>query len=228
MSKATIYIVGGGKGGVGKTMTSMTLLDWLLNDKKNKAVTLIETDDSNPDVYKSYEKTEAVEKHVINLDTESGWITLMNQMPNWAKENKQVVINTAARATPVLSKNINDLHKGADQLNITIHFLWPINRQRDSLLLLNSVLKYAPTITTRTTVIKNLYWGNIEKFVLYDASEVVKKVKTIELPDLNDFVSDRIYIERLPLHDTEPFQFGERIALNRYRNNSYDQFNKLA
>jgi len=222
---ATIYIVGGGKGGVGKTMTSMSLIDWLLKHKENEKIILIETDDSNPDVFKSYEKVNEVEKQVINLDNEEGWITLMNQMPEWSENGKKVVINTAARATPSLSKYMNDFQDGANQLKIKMHFLWSINRQRDSLLLLNSVLKSATKLNT--TVIKNLYFGEADKFVLFDASEIAKKVNSIELPDLNDFVSDKIYIERLPLHATDSFQFGEGIALNRFRSSSYAQFNKL-
>lgn len=225
MSKSNIYIVGGGKGGVGKTLTSITLIDWLLNDKQAANVTLIETDDSNPDVYKAYQKTAEVKKEIINLDTESGWVKMMNMMPEWSKNNTQVVINTAARATPELTKYMPDMQAGANELKIKIHFLWPINRQRDSLLLLNNVLKEATSLDA--TVIRNIYFGDVEKYVLFEASELAKKVKAINLPELNDFVSDKIYTDRLPLSDVDKFLFGERIALSRYRNAAYEQFNKL-
>ena len=225
MSKSNLYIVGGGKGGVGKTMTSIALLDWLLHHKKFVNVTLVETDDSNPDVYKAYKKVEAVTSVVLNLDHEDGWVKLMNMMPDWSKSGAQIVLNTAARATPMLEKYMNDLQAGADELNIGLHFLWPINRQRDSLILLNGILKVAKL---NATVVKNLYFGSADKYVLFADSAVAKIVKTIDLPELNDSVSDKIYVDRLPLHETDKLQFGERVALSRFRNDAYLQFDKLA
>ena len=225
MSKANIFIVGGGKGGVGKTMTSITLIDWLLYDKQSANVTLIETDDSNPDVYKTYQKTDTVTKEVINLDAEAGWVKLMNNMPNWAKYNTQVVVNTAARATPKLIKYIGDVQSGANELKMQLHFLWPINRQKDSLILLHDVISKHKL---NTTVVKNLYFGEAGQFALFDTTEFTKNIKSIELPSLNDVVADRVYSDRLTLNDADKFHFGERSSLARYRASAYEQFNKLA
>ena len=222
--KATIYISGGGKGGVGKTMCSIALVDWLFNNDSNNAATLIESDNSNPDAFKVYETTQEVTKKVINLDTQNGWIALMNEMPVWAESAQQVVINTAARATSAIQANMNDFLTGAKELGIDMRMIWVINRQHDSLSLINNLLK---TVEINTTIVKNLYFGEPDKFILFDKSELKKKVKTIELPDLNDEVADKIYIERLPLHTTAKFQFGERIALQRFRNDVAEQFNKI-
>ena len=59
-----IYIVGGSKGGVGKSMVSMALVDYLRESKRK--VILVETDTSNPDVAKAYGPIMDVE--VIDLD----------------------------------------------------------------------------------------------------------------------------------------------------------------
>lgn len=222
--KSTIYISGNGKGGVGKTMLSIGILDWLNNNGTGNHVTLIESDDSNPDAFKAYESTLEITKKVINLDAQNGWISLMNEMPSWSESGEQVVINTAARSTEAIIKNINDLLMGAKELGIDIRLIWTINRQRDSLNLLNDLLN---SCDIDTTVVKNLYFGESYKFVLFDKSELKKKVKTIELPDLNDEITDKIYIERLPLHATDKFQFGERIALQRFRNEAAQQFEKI-
>jgi hypothetical protein len=224
MSKCNIYIVANGKGGVGKSLTSITLIDWLLHHKKSANVTLIESDDSNPDVWKTFKDVDTVNKLVINLDHEDGWVKMMNMMPQWSKSGTQVVINTAARATPHLEKFMADMQSSCDELKIALHLIWPINRQRDSLILLNGLLKKAKL---NCTVVKNIYWGASEKYVLFEDSAVSKLVKAIELPELNDFVSDKIYSDRIPLHVTDEFQFGERVALSRYRNAAYEQFNKL-
>lgn len=218
---ATIYIIGGGKGGVGKTMVSIAMVDWRGNEGAGNHVTLIETDDSNPDAYKSYEKTSEVTKKVINLDSQSGWINLMNEMPGWASSGEQVVVNTAARATTAIGNNLRDLLTGALELSIAVRMIWVINRQRDSLNLISNLLKI---VDVDTTIVKNLYYGDSNKFSLFDKSELKNRVRTIELPDLNDEVSDKIFNERLPLHEIEKFQFGQRVALQRFRSDAAEQF----
>ena len=53
--KDTIFYVGGGKGGVGKSIVSLTLVDYLITKySETKTVHLIETDESNPDVGRVY------------------------------------------------------------------------------------------------------------------------------------------------------------------------------
>ena len=47
-----IYWVGGGRGGVGKSVVSMALLDYLLG--KGVPTLFVESDTSHPDVYKAY------------------------------------------------------------------------------------------------------------------------------------------------------------------------------
>ena len=54
MSKALI-LVGGGKGGVGKSLFSMAVVDFL--ESTREAPFLIETDTSVPDVFKTYRET---------------------------------------------------------------------------------------------------------------------------------------------------------------------------
>ena len=69
-----IYIVGGSKGGVGKSMVSLALIDYLLNN--GKTVLLIETDNSNPDVHKALGAS--VQSRIIDPDEASGWVSLVN------------------------------------------------------------------------------------------------------------------------------------------------------
>jgi MinD superfamily P-loop ATPase len=47
-----MYYVGGSKGGVGKSLFSFALVDYLLNQERN--VLLVDTDTDNPDVYKAH------------------------------------------------------------------------------------------------------------------------------------------------------------------------------
>ena len=59
-----IYLVGGSKGGVGKSMVTMATLDYLLD--RGESVLLIESDTSNPDTWKAYK--DVTETELLNLD----------------------------------------------------------------------------------------------------------------------------------------------------------------
>jgi len=50
-----VIIVGGGKGGVGKSTVTLAIVDTLL--AADQPVLLVESDDSNPDVFKALNDT---------------------------------------------------------------------------------------------------------------------------------------------------------------------------
>ena len=67
-----IIMVGGGKGGVGKSTVVFSVVDFLLS--KGEKIVLVETDDSNPDTYKSLNKL--VTSELCNLDAEETFMTV--------------------------------------------------------------------------------------------------------------------------------------------------------
>jgi septum formation inhibitor-activating ATPase MinD len=90
MSKA-IYVVGGSKGGVGKSLVTMGLVHNLT--QRGEDVFVIDADTSNPDVFKSYENEVVCE--LVNLDEADGWIRFVNICDEY--KGSSVVVNTAAR-----------------------------------------------------------------------------------------------------------------------------------
>jgi hypothetical protein len=72
----SIFLVGGGKGGVGKSLFSMTVVDYL--DGTGGGPFLVETDTSVPDVYKTYKGE--VGGELVNLDEREGWIDLRTRL----------------------------------------------------------------------------------------------------------------------------------------------------
>ena len=86
-----IYWIGGSKGGVGKSMMTVVILDYLL--EQGEKVLLVECDTSNPDVWKAYGSE--MEGELIDLDEADGWIRLVNVCD--ADRSRVVVVNTAAR-----------------------------------------------------------------------------------------------------------------------------------
>lgn len=205
-----IIVVGGGKGGVGKSMVSMCLLDIL----REQSLIYIETDDSNPDVYKAVNGS--VTSHVINIDTESGYLRLGEVLET---ENPDyVVINTAARATQSLIEHSVLLSALATETGANLSMVWAMNRQRDGLELLKSFMDNR-TGYDAVYAVKNLYFGLPEKFLRYDNSKIKGKVnQTLELPELNDLLADKLVDERLPLWtDTKDLQTMQRSSLQKFR-----------
>ncbi len=137
MSKALI-LVGGGKGGVGKSLFSMAVVDFLESTKE--APFLIETDTSVPDVFKTYRET--IEGELVNLDEREGWIELVNLIES--RPESTIVINTGARNQTGITNFGRTLRKALPELKRKLGVFWLIDRKRESLELLSDFLRGAP------------------------------------------------------------------------------------
>ena len=219
-----IIIIGGGKGGVGKSMVTMATIDALLTD--NESITVIESDDSNPDVYKAVNGT--VHCEVCNLDDQSGYITLGEIIER--NKSEWIVVNSAARATSGLIEHSGLLADVVRELGRELIMVWSVNRQRDSLELLKTFLDKAKGYTETYAVI-NTYFGSPEKFQRYFAPATdadpnrppklrERVTGTIILPELNDNVADKLTDNRLALWTADAcgkLSIAERSALRQFR-----------
>ena len=212
-----IYWVGGGKGGVGKSMVSMALLDYLLG--KGVATLFVESDTSNPDVYKAYR--EAVPCELADLDRVDGWIQLVNTCDG--HRDKVVVVNTPARSNSGVAKFGSTLASSLPDLGRALVGLWAINRHRDSVELLKDFMDAMPEC--RVHVLRNLYFGDESKFELYATSKAVRPRvesaggKSVSFPDLADRVADDLYKERMTIAAAaETLPLGNRAELRRWKN----------
>lgn len=164
-----IYMIGGGKGGVGKSMITMAVLDQLL--ERGEDAMLIESDTSNPDVWKAYK--DVVRSELLHLDEADGWINLVNICDS--APDSVVVINTAARNNAGVSAYGETLNGTLAELKRTLITLWVINRQRDSLELLKEYMDAIPNSAVH--VIRNGYFGEEKKFELYNGSKLKATVE---------------------------------------------------
>lgn len=210
-----IYLVGGSKGGVGKSLVAMAVLDQL--QSAGRQVLLIESDTSNPDVWKAYR--EAVTCELVDLDEADGWIQLVNLCDQ--HRELDVVINTAARNNKGVAAYGMMLANTLGELQRELITFWVINRQRDSLELLK---EYLETIDgTKVHVIRNGYFGDEAKFELYNGSKVRQLVearggKSVLFPDLADRVSDDLYSKRMAIGTAlKSLPIGNRAELLRWR-----------
>jgi hypothetical protein len=154
-----IVIVSGSKGGVGKSLTTMALLDYFSTN--HRYTKLIDADTINPDVLRCYGKSS--EGEGIDLDDVEGWIRLVNICD--AAPFKTVVINTPAQSNAAVAKHVPILLDSLRELARPMITLWVINRQRDSLELLKDYMDH--TVGRTVHVVCNGYFGEQQKFELY-------------------------------------------------------------
>jgi hypothetical protein len=217
MNTPVLY-VGGCKGGVGKSMVASALVDYLSAREKN--VLLLETDNANPDVYKAHlpHENAALICKPVNLDFAEGWIELVN----FCDENPGhvAVVNSAARSNTGMEKYGATLKETLGELQRELTAFWVINRQRDSIELLRSFLDVFPE--ARMHVCRNLYFGEAEKFELYNTSKTRKNIEqkgvTLDFPSLADRVADKLYSGRLTIQTAlADLPLGDRAELKRWR-----------
>lgn len=220
---AHLYFIGGSKGGVGKSMVSIALCDYL-TQHKGQHIKLIESDTSNPDVGKIFAKDEKVEVISCRLDDADGWIELVNLCDG---NQDDVVVNSAARANEAIAEFGGTLIGSLDELKMDFTTFWVINRQRDSIELLKGYMESVPAGALH--VVRNMHFGAATKFELYNNSklkgEAEKRGSTIDFPDLADRVSDAMYSQRLSVaRGLEEMPLGNKAELKRWRNAAWQMF----
>lgn len=218
----TLFAVGGCKGGVGKTMVALALMDYLL--QRDRPVLLIETDTSNPDVWRIYGREEGVVAEALDLDRAEGWIDLINLCE--AHPERVAVVNTAARNNQGVAAHGATLNRALPELRRRLVTLWVINTQRDSVELLEDYLRTLPGAVTH--VICNTYFGSADRFGLYRALPASEDIarrggQVLALDRLADRVTQDLYCRRLSVARAlrrggpDALPLGNRAELERWR-----------
>jgi cellulose biosynthesis protein BcsQ len=107
---SSMYYVGGSKGGVGKSLLSFALTDYLLSQERN--VLLVDTDTDNPDVFKAHDTLELPNLFCMmnSLDDADGWADLLDTVQHYPAHT--AVINAAAR-TKTSTASYGEIMRGA-------------------------------------------------------------------------------------------------------------------
>lgn len=217
-----MFAVGGCKGGVGKSMVALALVDDLL--QRGERVLLIETDTANPDVWRMYAREAGVVAETLDLDQAEGWIDLINLCDGHPE--RVVVINTAARNHQGVAAHGATLNRALPELRRRLVTLWVINTQRDSLELLEDYLRSLPGAVTH--VVRNTFFGSPDTFGLYPTLAVSEDIarrggQVLTLDRLADRVSGDLYSRRLSIARAvqrggpDALPLGNRAELERWR-----------
>jgi MinD-like ATPase involved in chromosome partitioning or flagellar assembly len=210
-----IFLIGGGKGGVGKSLMSMTVVDYLSANQSEPF--LIETDTSVPDVYKTYQADTGGE--LVNLDEREGWIELVNLVES--RPESTFVVNTGARNQTGISNFGRTLSKALPQLKRKLVVFWMIDRKRESLELLSDFLEALPDAEVH--VVRNMYLGTERKFELYNGSKMRAAIeknggRSLNFPEVADRVTDAMNKGRLTIAKAaSELSLGDRMELERWR-----------
>jgi hypothetical protein len=220
-----IFFIGGSKGGVGKSVVSGALIDYLKT--QNIDPLLVESDTSNPDVWKTYQ--ESTKAHLLDLDKVDGWMALVDMAES--NPEQPFVISTASRNNIGVSKFGSTLNAAMGELNRKLIVLWVIDRNRDSLELL---LDFREVMTDATVhVVRNGHWGEAQQFELYEDSNLRKSIeatggKSVLFPGLADRVADRLKNQRMPIEvAAKELPLGNRMELLRWRGEAKKVFDEI-
>lgn len=210
-----IYMVGGCKGGAGKSVVSMAALDYF--QEKGEKVMLVETDTDHQDVWKCYKGEVPVEG--IDLDIDDGWIELVEL----CEKNPEsiVVVNTAARNSSAVEEFGAILENALKELGRKLITLWVMNGDIDGRLLLKRYMDALPS--SQVHVLCNRFHGPESKFEDWNNSEFKTKLeangsKTLPFPKLASRCADYLFNERYSVRraSTET-SIGIRAEFQRWR-----------
>ena len=235
MGKGTksLFYVTGGKGGVGKSMVAIALIDYLLF-KRQVSVGLVESDLTNPDVAKINE--DIVHKfECLDLDVAEGWIGLANCCERWSEQ--QIVVNTGARNLHGVKRH-GPIVQELSTIGRNFVTLWTINTQLDSLELLHDYREAmwndeAERPIGKIHVVCNSGVNYEENFGRYDRSDVAKKIsaeggKVVIFPTLAKLVADELFSERIAISEARnAIPYGNWAMLTRWRRHVWAAFAEL-
>ena len=214
-----VYWIGGGKGGTGKSMVGMGLIDYLR--KEGRDPVLIETDKKNPDVGRSHKNE--IRTEGLDLSDQDGWVELLDLC---GKTESSVVINSAVGADE--TQGIDALEQSLESSGKKLVVLWVINRQRDSIELLRDFMKSVQSAEVH--VVRNLYFGGPHKFELFNDSKTRKELeerggKVLDFPEIADRIANELYSKRVSIAQClAAAETGMRFILGRWQNSVHQMF----
>jgi hypothetical protein len=221
-----IYMIAGSKGGIGKSLVSISVCDILGVEN----VALVETDTSNPDVYKAI-GTKVSSVTTLNLDIKDDWIKLVD----FIDENveKDVVINTRSAANIGINKFGDLLTEASQMLEKKITVLWVMNSDADGVILLRDFLdNFEHSELVETHVVLNEHFGDPDTFK-FSGSETENRIidmrgNIVRFPDLANRVRTMVYNERKSLSEVcDSGSLGVRIEAKRWREKVKENFSEI-
>ncbi len=193
-----LILVHGDKGGIGKSTASRGLLDWSIREGKN--YTAFDSDQRNPHLYRYYNRVHNVKK--IDVKSQGGIDPVFNEL---SSGNQNVLVDLPAGVGASFDSILVevDLNDALTELEARLTLVLVISRLKDSVDMIETTLDVFKKVPADFVIIKNLYFGEEDKFTRYDLSKVRKDASQrgaaeVIMPDLSDKVYDTLDGRNLP------------------------------
>lgn len=219
MSKSKInpvIIIEGYKGGVGKSLTAIALVEYCKSN--NIKVAIVDTDMTNPDVAEIYESTVKCQK--INLEEKDGggWMKLVE----FAETNPEtIIVSMKAGSKTSTEENQKFITDAFKLLKRPLDMFFVLGLQKQSSILFYEALQLFPDLNA-VVAVKNLKNGDLDEFFNYDdakQNEIFRGVLEIILPKIHARVSLKITDEDHTISDLlggSNLRISERAALQAW------------
>lgn len=191
LKPGTVILVDGDKGGVGKSWASCTVLDWLQALKVPAAA--VDADTRNADVHRMFKGVVPV-LHA-NLRDHTGWMDLFDFLAT--NSTAITVVSLPAGIGDTMKKEAAPFISNIKMMERDLGLMWVMNRQADSVNLLNQALGHIGSALTFKVAVKNLMYGESERFIRWENSQTKKKFEasggiTIDLTELHERTVDKL------------------------------------
>lgn len=221
---AEIFLVAG-TGGVGKSLVTMALLDYLYT--QNSKILLVDSDTRTCDVSKSCHNV--IDSKIIDLENARGWLELVDLCES--KPEFTILINTARLNDRSVSREILVLPDSLQELNRELITFWVIGRKKDGF---NFLKDFKSSLANTTVhVVKNLFFGDESVFEQFKNSPLIKEVtkdggKMLSFPKLNPEVSDEFFNNRINIaFAAKNLAFNLQEELNCWRGDVKQMFDSV-
>ncbi|MBR8048854.1 hypothetical protein [Burkholderia multivorans] len=187
-----VILFHGDKGGVGKSTACGLFLDWAV--KRQMPVSLVDGDTRNPDVSRMF--ADSMPTLQANLRIHEGWMDMTDFMMD--QTDKAIVISLPAGIGAELRKEAGRFCQTVAMLERPLSMFWIINRLPDSVNLLNEAMQVLDGSLASKVVVKNLFFGDEEKFSRWDSSETKKRFEksgglTTAMTELHERTVDKLF-----------------------------------
>jgi len=234
-------LVDGDKGGVGKSLATRALVQFYLEQppETRPRLVIFDADHSNPDVC-GREGMKAgdgiLSTGLIDLSTETGWIDFAGRLEKVRNLECRVIVNMPAQIGSVFDGRVGIVGEVLREAHAIP--VWLLSRAQESITALEHRLRHLPTRYTTGLVVRNLFFGDSNKFVLWEGSSVRHRLLSgtgwleTELPELNDQLA--VMIGRRPFHEVsrlgiegKPLPLGYHLALQSWLRRAVAALSKI-
>ncbi|MFN6571092.1 hypothetical protein [Dendronalium sp. ChiSLP03b] len=227
-----LVLVTGDKGGTGKSVVARILLD--IYRHRNINCIAYECDQSNPQLYRHYNKV-APGVSGLKLNQRGGADALQDDLKRLSP--KVSLVDLPAGAAEYFESVAKDifLFQNAQRLGYRITMVSVLGRLKDSVLQLKRLVNFCGD-RVDYVVVKNLYWGDENKFTRYNNSKVKQAVEELGgiellLPELYDDIFDLIDSQDLTFREAlehEDFSLSNQSRVYGWIDAVETEFNRAA